>query len=84
MHNAVKEDCSNLHELPTMFFEIDGHRMELPPQAYVMRVTGATLEADDIWDILFFKPKIRQFQFCSKKKSQKPKNTKVKYQNKHF
>jgi hypothetical protein len=61
---AVKEDCSNLHELPTLFFEIDGHRMELPPQAYVMQVTGATLEADDIWDILFFKPKIRKLNIC--------------------
>jgi len=60
----INENCSNLHELPTLHFVIDGHDFELPPQAYVMRVTGATLEADDIWDILFFKPKIRKMDMC--------------------
>jgi hypothetical protein len=60
----IKEDCSNLHELPSLYFDVDGHRLELPPQAYVMQVTGATLEADDIWDILFFKPKIRKLNMC--------------------
>mmetsp|Transcript_76867 Transcript_76867/g.213541 ORF Transcript_76867/g.213541 Transcript_76867/m.213541 type:complete len:425 (+) Transcript_76867:113-1387(+) len=60
----IKEDCSNLHELPTLRFLVDGNTLELPPQAYVMRVTGATLEADDIWDILFFKPKVRKLDMC--------------------
>jgi hypothetical protein len=60
----IAEDCSNLHELPVLEFNIDGHRFELPPQAYVMRVTGATLEAENIWDILFFKPKIRKLDMC--------------------
>jgi hypothetical protein len=60
----IKEDCSNLHELPTLNFMIDGKPFSLPPQAYVMRVTGATMEADDIWDILFFKPKIRKVDTC--------------------
>lgn len=60
----INEDCSNLHELPTLHFQIDGNNFELPPQAYVMRVTGATLEANDIWDILFFKPKIRKVNMC--------------------
>eukprot|EP00928_Gymnodinium_smaydae_P010983 TRINITY_DN14122_c0_g1_i1.p1 TRINITY_DN14122_c0_g1~~TRINITY_DN14122_c0_g1_i1.p1 ORF type:complete len:221 (+),score=52.25 TRINITY_DN14122_c0_g1_i1:351-1013(+) len=62
--SAIKEDCSNLHELPTLRFVIDGHLLELPPKAYVMRVTGASLEANDIWDILFFKPKIRKLDMC--------------------
>jgi hypothetical protein len=61
---AIKEDCSNMHELPTLYFMIDGTEFSLPPQAYVMRVTGATLEADDIWDLLFFKPKIRKLDMC--------------------
>jgi hypothetical protein len=61
---AIKEDCSNLHELPTLHFVIDGHDFELPPQAYVMRVTGALMEANNIWDILFFKPKIRKLDMC--------------------
>merc|ERR1740138_649421 len=62
----IAEDCSNLHDLPVLEFNIDGHRFELPPQAYVMRVTGATLEAENIWDILFFKPKMRKLDICMK------------------
>lgn len=61
---AIKEDCSNIDELPVLHFMIDGKDFELPPQAYVMRVTGATLEADDVWDILFFKPKIKKLDMC--------------------
>jgi len=61
---AVKEDCSNLHELPTLYFTLDGIELALPPQAYVMRITGAIMEANDIWDILFFKPKLRRLDMC--------------------
>jgi len=61
---AIKEDCSNLHELPTLHFNIDGNDFVLPPQAYVMRITGALMEANDIWDILFFKPKLRKLDMC--------------------
>jgi len=61
---AIKEDCSNIHDLPSLHFVIDGHNFELPPQAYVMRITGALMEANDIWDILFFKPKIRKLDMC--------------------
>jgi hypothetical protein len=60
----IMEDCSNIHELPTLHFNIDGHDFELPPQAYVMRMTGAMMEANEIWDILFFKPKIRKLDMC--------------------
>jgi hypothetical protein len=60
----IKEDCSNLHELPNLYFVIDGTEFTLPPQAYVMRITGALMEANDIWDILFFKPKIRKMDMC--------------------
>ncbi len=60
----IKEDCSNLHELPILHFVIDGIPLELPPQAYVMRVTGAMIEANDVWDVLFFKPKIRKLHMC--------------------
>merc|ERR1712060_840320 len=34
----IAEDCSNLHELPTLHFVVGGNRLSLPPQAYVMRV----------------------------------------------
>jgi hypothetical protein len=60
----ILEDCSNLHELPDLHFNIDGTDFALPPEAYVMRITGAMLEADSIWDILFFKPKIRKVNMC--------------------
>jgi hypothetical protein len=61
---AIKEDCSNLHDLPNLHFVIDGIDFTLPPQAYVMRITGALMEANDIWDILFFKPKLRKLDMC--------------------
>lgn len=60
----IQEDCSNLHELPDLYFTVDGNSLVLPPEAYVMRVTGATIEADDVWDLLFFKPKIRKVDVC--------------------
>jgi len=60
----IMEDCSNLHQLPTLRFNIDGTEFTLPPQAYVMRVTGAVMEADSIWDILFFKPRLRKINMC--------------------
>jgi hypothetical protein len=64
MVGEIKEDCSNLHELPALRFNLDGNIFDLPPQAWVMRITGATMEADNIWDILFFKPKIRKLDIC--------------------
>mmetsp|Transcript_112774 Transcript_112774/g.297828 ORF Transcript_112774/g.297828 Transcript_112774/m.297828 type:complete len:424 (-) Transcript_112774:89-1360(-) len=60
----IKEDCSNLDDLPTLLLKLDGHDLELPPEAYVMRVTGAVLTADDVWDVLFFKPRIRRLDMC--------------------
>mmetsp|Transcript_12041 Transcript_12041/g.34406 ORF Transcript_12041/g.34406 Transcript_12041/m.34406 type:complete len:435 (+) Transcript_12041:79-1383(+) len=60
----IMEDCSNLHKLPTLRFTIDGTEFTLPPKAYVMRITGAVMEADSVWDILFFKPKLRKLNMC--------------------
>lgn len=61
---VIKEDCSNLHELPTLRFTLDGHEMELPPQAYVMRLKGNMLESS-IWELLFFKPKFKKVDVCA-------------------
>lgn len=63
----IKEDCSNVHLLPSLRFNLDGKEFELPPQAYVMRMTGAMLEDSDIgiWDILFTKPKIKMVNSCT-------------------
>eukprot|EP00931_Biecheleriopsis_adriatica_P094158 TRINITY_DN67842_c0_g1_i1.p1 TRINITY_DN67842_c0_g1~~TRINITY_DN67842_c0_g1_i1.p1 ORF type:complete len:468 (-),score=104.08 TRINITY_DN67842_c0_g1_i1:77-1480(-) len=60
----VKEDCSNIHTLPNLRFNLDGHILELPPAAYVMRTTGASLDASTVWDLLFFKPKVRKLDVC--------------------
>jgi len=71
--NTIKEDCSNLHELPMLYLTLGGHQLALPPKAYVMqikgavRVSGDVLEADkdkEVWDVLFFKPKIRKTDMC--------------------
>merc|ERR1719262_243629 len=61
----INEDCSNLHELPTLHLTMgDGKHLTLPPSAYVMRITGGVLEAQNVWDILFFKPKIHKVDMC--------------------
>jgi len=65
MVGPIHEDCSNLHELPTLHFNLgDGQPFSLPPAAYVMRIHGAIMEANSVWDILFFKPKIRKVNMC--------------------
>lgn len=62
---AIKEDCSNLHELPTFHLTLgNGHHFTLPPSAYVMRIRGAQLKANSVWDVLYFKPKIRKLNTC--------------------
>jgi len=60
----IENDCSNFHELPNLRLSLDGHELELPPRAYVMRMKGAELQADSMWDLLFFKPKIRTTEVC--------------------
>lgn len=62
--DKIKEDCSNLHELPMLYLTMGDHTFALPPKAYVMRITGAVLEADNVWDVLFFKPKIKKIDIC--------------------
>jgi len=51
-HINIKEDCSNLHELPTLRFELDGQPLELPPKAYVVRIGGEPKAAERVWPIL--------------------------------
>lgn len=65
MVGPINEDCSNLHSLPTLHFTLgDGKTFTMPPGAYVMRIHGAVMEADSVWDVLFFKPKIRKVNMC--------------------
>lgn len=60
----MKDDCSDLDKLPTLKFEIDGHQLELPPEAYMIRLKVMSIEADSIWDLLWFKPKLRKAVTC--------------------
>jgi len=60
----INEDCSNLHTLPTLTFMLGDKPFELPPHAYVMRIQGAVMEADTMWDLLFFKPKMKKLNMC--------------------
>jgi len=61
---GVAEDCSNLHQLPTLLFELGEHTFRLPPRAYVMKIEGDVMEANSIWDVLFFKPKVYHQKLC--------------------
>jgi hypothetical protein len=61
---GVAEDCSNLHELPILLFELGEHTFRLPPRAYVMKIEGDVLEAQSVWDVLFFKPKVYHQKLC--------------------
>lgn len=60
----INEDCSNLHQLPALKFSMGNHEFEVPPHAYVLRVKGALLSASNVWDLLFFKPKMRKLDMC--------------------
>jgi hypothetical protein len=60
----INEDCSNLHTLPMLRFNLDGKQFELPPHAYVMRIQGAVMQANSVWDMLFFKPQLKKVNMC--------------------
>eukprot|EP00746_Dinoflagellata_sp_MGD_P153748 gnl/MRDRNA2_/MRDRNA2_84435_c0_seq1.p1 gnl/MRDRNA2_/MRDRNA2_84435_c0~~gnl/MRDRNA2_/MRDRNA2_84435_c0_seq1.p1 ORF type:complete len:431 (+),score=102.74 gnl/MRDRNA2_/MRDRNA2_84435_c0_seq1:98-1390(+) len=60
----IHEDCSNLHELPMLKFTLGDKHFELPPHAYVMRIQGAVMQANNIWDVLFFKPQLKKVNMC--------------------
>eukprot|EP00930_Biecheleria_cincta_P104015 TRINITY_DN96148_c0_g1_i1.p1 TRINITY_DN96148_c0_g1~~TRINITY_DN96148_c0_g1_i1.p1 ORF type:complete len:461 (-),score=88.99 TRINITY_DN96148_c0_g1_i1:54-1436(-) len=42
LKNKVKSDCSNLDKLPTLYFELDGAEVVLPPRAYIFKVKTHT------------------------------------------
>jgi hypothetical protein len=60
----IHEDCSNLHELPMLKSTLGDKHFELPPHAYVMRIQGAVMQANNIWDVLFFKPQLKKVNMC--------------------
>merc|ERR1719174_2039165 len=60
----VHSNCSNFADLPDLEFDVGGHRLILPPETYVLRMSGTQVEADTVYDILHFKPKIRKVNEC--------------------
>jgi hypothetical protein len=60
----INEDCSNLDSLPDLVFILNGHELSLPPEAYVLRLTGTLVEAQSVWDILYFRPKVMKLDQC--------------------
>jgi hypothetical protein len=60
----INEDCSNLDSLPDLVFMLNGHELSLPPEAYVLRLTGTLVESKSVWDILYFRPKVMKLDQC--------------------
>jgi hypothetical protein len=60
----VHPNCSNFADMPTLELDLGGHRLLLPPEAYVLRMTGTQVEADSVWDILHFRPKVLKVDEC--------------------
>jgi len=66
--SQVKQDCSNIDELPNLEFSLgEGKKTEffsLPPRAYVMKVTNADIADTSIWDWVMGTPKIKIVNTC--------------------
>jgi len=55
-------DCSNMAEMPSLFFELGGVSIELPPEAYIARMVGVI--PPSIWERLTFRPKQKVVMEC--------------------
>jgi len=53
--SSIKEDCSNLNSLPSLEFNLGGHRFFLPPKAYVQQVRQADRrnKTSSVWDSIW-------------------------------
>mmetsp|Transcript_8813 Transcript_8813/g.19601 ORF Transcript_8813/g.19601 Transcript_8813/m.19601 type:complete len:448 (-) Transcript_8813:85-1428(-) len=51
----IREDCSNVGSLPVLRFQLDGSILELPPQAYVMKVVPSQ-QNNSVWGRIFGTP----------------------------
>jgi hypothetical protein len=60
----VYQNCSNFEDMPILELNLGGHRVFLPPEAYVFRLTGTLVEVQSVWDILHFKPKVNAVDEC--------------------
>ena len=60
--DTLHPDCSNMHDMPWLRFQIADKIMELPPQAYIARMVGVI--PPTIWDVLSFKPQAKVVMQC--------------------
>lgn len=60
--DTLNPDCSNMAAMPSLFFELGGKTVELPPQAYIARMVGVI--PPSIWDVLSFKPESQVVMQC--------------------
>jgi hypothetical protein len=51
--SMVKSDCSNIHLLPTLKFRLGNQDVELPPNAYVMRIKKQVTVSKSFLDQVF-------------------------------
>jgi len=52
----LEENCSNFPDLPDLELELDGYRLTLPPEAYVMRLSGKFVDDVSLVEQLYIKP----------------------------
>lgn len=60
----LHSNCSNFDEMPDLELLLGGHRVKLPPEAYVMRLQGSFFDAKSVWDKLHSKPSISTPDQC--------------------
>lgn len=53
LSRLVKQDCSNIHTLPTLRMKLDGVDIELPPRAYVIQNKRSVGGNSSAWDWLY-------------------------------
>jgi hypothetical protein len=61
----IKRDCSNLHVLPALTLELDGHLVDLPPKAYVMKTKARVYKNSSIWKALLRGSSYDEVDECS-------------------
>lgn len=60
----IESDCSNIHALPVLRFQLDTVDIELPPKAYVMKAQTKVLRNSTVWDWLWKGPKYETQDEC--------------------
>lgn len=61
---ALAADCSNYQDLPDLEFNMNGHKLRLPPQAYALKLKGAMQDKRKVASFLAIKPAILARDVC--------------------